>query len=96
MAEFHRAENGAPWFSITWRELAEYSGNSHPVCDTCVTSLTGQDNIVLIPLLNEVYCPKCGKAQLDSLYRYSKDAYFEKHRTQFYLDYFKIGKGAHS
>lgn len=90
MAEFHRTERGTPWLKITWMELCEYSDNACPICDECLTSLVGCDEIVLILIFNEAFCPKCGKERLARTRRYSEDIPIEEHRAQFYKDYFKI------
>lgn len=93
MALLRYAENGTPWFNITFRELIEYSGNAYPICDDCITSLIGCNDIVLIPILNEAYCPKCGKDKLSAIRRYAADAPAEKRRMQYYLDYFGRKRG---
>lgn len=95
MAEFYRTNAGTPWLKITQKELTEYSDNDRPICDECLTSLIGCDEIVLLPILNEAYCPKCGKGRLSRVHRYPEDIPFEERRAQFYKNYFKIKEGAH-
>jgi hypothetical protein len=90
MARFHRDEKGTPWFEITWRELALYSDNFHPICDECLKSLIGCDEVVLVPIFNEAFCPECGKARLARIHRYPEDLPVEERRTQFYSKYFGI------
>lgn len=92
MAEFHRTENGTPWLKITHQELSDYSDNSRPICDECLTSLIGCDEVVLIPIFNEAFCPKCGRERLSRAHRYPEDIPIEESRTQFYKRYFKIRK----
>lgn len=94
MAEFHRTKAGTPYLKITWLELAKYSENACPICDECLTSLIGCNEVVLLPILNEAYCPKCGKARLARVHRYPEDIPFEERRAQFYKDYFKIREEA--
>lgn len=94
MAEFHRTEAGTPYLKITWMELAGYSENNRPICDECLTSLIGCNEVVLLPILNEAYCPKCGNARLARVQRYPGDIPVEERRAQFYKDYFKIGEEA--
>lgn len=90
MAHFHRTERGTPWLKITCQELSDYSENSRPICDECLTSLIGCDEVVLIPIFNEAFCPKCGKERLARAHRYPEDIPIEERRAQFYKDYFKI------
>lgn len=90
MALLLYANNGAPWFNISSRELIGYSGNDYPICDDCMKSLIGCSDIVLIPILNEAYCPKCGKTKLAQLGRYPEDAITEQRRTRFYAEYFGV------
>ena len=94
MAEFHRTETGTPYLTITWLELAEYSENARPICDECLTSLIGCNEVVLLPILNEAYCTKCGKARLAHSHRCPGDIPIEERRAQFYKDYFKIREEA--
>jgi hypothetical protein len=90
MAEFHRAANGAGWLKITWLELAVYSENAKPICDECLKSLIGCDEVVLLPILNEAYCPVCGPERIARLHRYPEDRATEKRREQFWINYFEI------
>ena len=93
MARFHREANGTPWLEITCQELMDYSDNPRPICDECLKSLAGCNNIVLIPILNEAFCPEHGREALARIHRYPEDLPIEERRTQFYLDYFGIQEG---
>ena len=90
MAKFFRHSNGIGWLKITWLELAKYSSNMAPVCDECLKDLIGFSNIVLIPVLNQAYCPECGKEVLNRMHNYLEDRSIEERREQFYLNYFGI------
>lgn len=90
MAKFSRHKNGIGWLKITWLELAKYSGNMMPICGDCLKDLVGYSNVVLIPILNEAYCPECGKAVLDRMHNYPEDRPIAERREQFYLNYFGI------
>ena len=90
LAEFHRTKNGTPWLEITCEELSGYSGMDNPICDNCLSRLAGVCNIILLPILNEAYCPKCGKERLDKIRPYSGDRFIEERRTRFYLEYFGL------
>lgn len=92
MAKFRHSENGTPWFSITAKELIAYSGDDYPICDDCTASLQERADIVLIPILNEAFCPKCGQNKLAHMARYSVDTDIEQRRTEFYLEYFRTAK----
>ena len=73
MGKYHRTKDGTAWLEITWLDLMAYSGNPCPICDECGKDLIGCDNIMLIPILNEAFCPKCGQAKLSSLHSYPED-----------------------
>lgn len=90
MAEFLRNEKGIAYLKITWLDLVKYSENISPVCDECLTSLIGNNDVMLIPILNEAYCPKCGAKVLDRLNKYPEDVAIEESREQFWLKYFNI------
>ena len=90
MAKFNRAANGAAWLKITWRELALYSDNAKPICDECLKSLVGCDDVVLLPILNEAYCPVCGPERIEQLHRYPEDQAIERQREKFWLAYFNL------
>lgn len=92
MATFNRAANGIAWLKITWRELATYSGNFEPICDECLESLIDCDDVVLIPILNEAFCPECGKKVISQLKSYPEDRHIEKLREQFWLKYFGLSE----
>lgn len=91
MAKLHHTENGSPWLEITCEELTGYSGSEHPICDECLKSLVGVDNITLIPILNEAFCPECAPKRLADLRRYPEDWEVEERRVKFWLNYFGIG-----
>ena len=90
MAKFYRHKNGIGWLKTTWLELAKYSDNMMPICDECLKDLIFFSNIVLIPLLNQAYCPECGKTVLAKLQNYEEDRPIAEHREEFYLNYFGI------
>jgi predicted amidophosphoribosyltransferase len=90
MAKFFRHSNGIGWLKITWLELAKYSGNMMPICDECLKDLIGFSNVVLIPILNEAYCPECGKKVLERTKSYPEDKPIEERREKFWLNYFGI------
>lgn len=93
MAKYQEAENGMPWLEISWQELAGYAGTDHPVCDECMKSLEGCEYVVLIPILNEAFCPECGEKLLAG-HRFPEDRPIEERRVDFWLNYFNIQKGA--
>ena len=49
------------------------------------------DNITLIPILNEAFCPECAPKRLADLRRYPEDWEVEERRVKFWLNYFGIG-----
>jgi predicted amidophosphoribosyltransferase len=90
VAKLFRHSNGIGWLKITWLELAKYSGNLAPICDQCLKDIAGFPNIGLIPLLNQAYCPECGKAGLARMHNYPEDRPIAERREQFYMNYFGV------
>lgn len=90
MAKFFRANNGIAYLEITQQELSVYSDNARPICDDCLNSLIGRNDIILIPLLNEAYCPECGKNVLKRLHNYEADRPYAAKKERFWLDYFEL------
>lgn len=90
MAKFFRSKNDIGWLEITWRELAKYSGNRSPICDECLKELAGTNNVVLVPLLNQAYCPECGKAVVSRMHNYPVERPIAARREKFWLKYFGI------
>ena len=90
MATFHRTANGIAWLKITWLDLVKYSENPAPVCDECTNPLFGCNDVVLIPILNQAYCPECSEKVLSRMRRYPEDRPIEERREQFWLQYFGI------
>ena len=91
MATFHRTENGIGYFKITCEELVDYSDNLFPICDNCLESLIGCSEIILIAILNQAYCPQCGKHTLSCCRNYPEDRPIAERRELFYKKYFDIG-----
>ena len=94
MAKYHKTKDGTAWLEITWLDLMAYSNNPCPICDECGKDLIGCDNIALIPILNEAFCPECGQERLSSLHRYPEDRPVEERREQFWTNYFGIKETA--
>lgn len=90
MAKFYRTENGIGWLTVSWDELVRYSANPHPVCDECLAALKGDEDIILLPLLNEAYCSKCGKTVLSRMVNYEEDRPYAEIKELFWLKYFGI------
>lgn len=90
MAKFHPNGKKTPWFEINWEELVSCTENPAPICDECLQSLIGCDEIILIPILNEAFCPKCGKMRLPLVHCYPEDRPIEIKRVQYYLDQFGL------
>jgi len=93
MALFFRTERGVAYLKITLQELIDYSDNSAPACDNCLDLLKETEEVVLIPLLNEAFCPKCAKERLAQVVRYPEDAHIERRRELFWRNWFGITEG---
>ena len=47
--------------NIDFKEIIKYSQNPNPICGDCLKSLLFMNDLIHIPILNEVYCNKCGR-----------------------------------
>lgn len=84
--------NGIDYFeNVDFKKIMFYSGNPNPICDECLTNLLFKEDLILIPILNEVYCNKCGKEKLKGMHHYGEDDEIQKRRTKFWYKYFKEG-----
>lgn len=54
---------------LPYLDLVRMTNNASPRCDECNTSLTGRNDIMLIPIINEAVCPACGKQVLKGIGR---------------------------
>ena len=84
--------NGIDYFeNVDFKKIIIYSENPNPICGECLTSLLFKEDLILIPILNEVYCNKCGKEKLKEMHHYVEDDEIQKRRTKFWDKYFKEG-----
>lgn len=84
--------NGIDYFdNVDFKKIVIYSENPNPICDECLKSLLFKKNLILIPILNEVYCNECGKNKLKTMHHYVEDDEIQKRRTKFWDKYFKEG-----
>lgn len=90
MAKFYRNKIGIGYLKINFFELMVYSENSAPICDECLTSLLGNTNIILLPILNEAYCDCCGRKVLERIKDYPEDREYRKTNEEFWKRYFRI------
>lgn len=85
--------NGIDYFdNVDFKQIVIYSENPNPVCGDCLNNLLLKNDLILIPILNEVYCHKCGQKQLNGMKHYSEDDQVQKRRTEFWKNYLIKGK----
>lgn len=85
--------NGIDYFEeVDFKQIVAYSGNANPVCGECLKNLLFMNDLILIPILNEVYCNKCGINHLKTMRHFPEDDGVQKRRTKFYKNYFENGK----
>lgn len=93
MAKLYKNEtNNVDYFIITLKELEEYNCLKKSVCDECLKELTDNDQIILIPILNEAYDYEYGikkVKQLKDIQNISPDREIQKRRTEFYIKFFE-------
>lgn len=80
--------NGINYFeNVDFKQIVSYSENSNPVCGECLRNILFMDDLIFIPILNEVYCEKCGTEHLKSMKHFSEDDEVQKRRTKFWKSY---------
>lgn len=93
MARLYKNEsNSVDYFIINLHELTEYNSSEKSVCDECLRKLNNDDQIILIPILNEAYDYKCGIDKvnwLNNIQNHSTDYEIQRRRTEFYIRFFK-------
>ena len=54
--------NGIDFFeNVDFKKIIIYSENPNPICGEYLTSLLFKEDLILIPIFNEVYYNKCRK-----------------------------------
>lgn len=75
--------------NVDFKQIVLYSGNPNPVCGDCLKNVLFMEDLILIPILNEVYCHKCGIEHLNTMRYFPEDDAIQKRRTNFYKNYFE-------
>ena len=81
--------------NVDFKQIVSYSGNPNPKCDECLKNILFINDLILIPILNEVYCKKCGTEKLKQMQNwrhYRTDDEVQKRRTTFWNNYLIKGK----
>ncbi len=90
MAKLYRNEaNNTDYFIINLEELTAYNQLPYSICGDCLSVLRDNEKLILIPILNEVYCEKCGYPHLERMRDYIEDRPIQAKRTEFYRNFFK-------
>ena len=90
MAKLYKNKsNNIDYFIINLEELLEYNKLDFSICGECLKELSFNENLILIPILNEVYCEKCGYSQIERMHDYIEDRSIQTKRTEFYRNFFK-------
>lgn len=90
MAKFQRNDKDIAYITLGWQELMRITGNGFPICDSCAMDLIGESKVVLLPLLNQAYCPKCGKRVLKAAVNYPEDRPIARRREMYYCEMLKL------
>ena len=86
-------KNGIDYFeNVDFKQIITYSQNPNPICGECLENLLFMNDLILIPILNEVYCRRCGANKLQTMKHYIEDDEIQKRRTEFYKNYFENKK----
>ena len=85
--ELKKTKNGTHYIdNVKFMDLIRITGNGFPICDCCRKDLIGYNDLILVPILNEVYCKECGKKELKQIKYYEEDREIEERRTSYYCD----------
>lgn len=85
--ELKKTKNGTHYIdNVKFIDLIRITGNGFPICDCCRKDLIGYNDLILVPILNEVYCKECGKKELKQIKYYEEDREIEERRTSYYCD----------
>ena len=88
--EFYRTKTGVGYIKMTWLDLVRYSGMIAPICDFCATPLSGEQDVTLIPALNQTVCPKCAEKYIKTARPYPEDAPIVQRREAFYKKFYGL------
>ncbi len=86
---FRNSKNNTDYFVIDLEELTMYNELPFSICGDCLKVLNNNENLILIPILNEVYCEKCGYPHIERMHDYIEDRPIQAQRTKFYKEFFE-------
>lgn len=78
--------------NVDFKQIVAYGGNPNPICGECRKNLLFLNDLILIPIRNEVYCKKCGTKNLETMTYFPEDDECQKRRTRFWNSYLIDGK----
>lgn len=90
MTKFCRNKKGIGYLILDYGELFCYTGFCYPVCGECNTCLDYSNYIILIPILNEVYCNKCAKEVLSRIKDYPEDRDIRIKMENFFKEFYGV------
>lgn len=92
MAKLYKnVSNNIDYYVINYEELVLYNKLIDSVCDECLKLLKNSkdEKIILIPILNEAFCYKCGIEKVRKMKDYPEEKDIQKRRTYFCMEFFK-------
>lgn len=90
MATFDISKNNIGYLTVSYDELMSYSRIPELVCDDCNNLLQHDESVVVIPVLNQAYCPTCTPSKLASVKDYPEDRPIRARREQFWCNFYGI------
>lgn len=78
--------------NVDFKQIVSYSENPNPIYGECRKNLLFLDDLILIPILNEVYCKQCGTKKLKTMKYFPEDDIVQSRRTRFWKSYLIDGK----
>lgn len=90
MINFKRNDKGIGYFILDTMSLIKYNHLINPVCDECLKNLHFMNDIILIPILNEAFCNKCGKEKLARIVDYPEDRPIRNKREEFFKSFYEV------
>lgn len=87
---FKRNNKGIGYLVMGTMDLIKYNQSIDPICDECLKNLHFMKDIILIPILNEAFCNKCGMERLNEIIDYPEDRMIREKRETFYKNFYGI------
>lgn len=80
MAKFLRNKENIGYLKLNYLEFVSATANWVPICDECLTDLTGEKEMYVVPCLNWALCTECGPETIERLKFYPDEKEYNDHK----------------